>query len=339
MPTLAAADGPFLDQILTASYEIWNDGLTPAAYGRWWSAQLGTPWGRSHLRRTALVDGPTVLASAKEYWFDAVLDARPLRVIGIGAVFTQPAHRGKGAAAALVEQLLDRAAGQGADLALLFSEIGPAYYARLGFAALPMADLELRVTESTRHGAPATLVRAGDDRDFASMVAMNEVRAASFRFHLNRDRDLVSYAVTKKRLIAGLGPSGARELQFFVAEEGTAAVAYVVITGRVGHEGQEGQVGQERQVGQVWTIEECGDRDPAGARVGAILQVLLAREPTLQRPTIRGWLPATLRPPQVTIAQTQPASDVMMVRPLTSAAAAAVDLRAGELLYWRADVF
>ena len=28
-----------------------------------------------------------------------------------------------------------------------------------------------------------------------------------------------------------------------------------------------------------WTLEEAGDRDPAGARLGAILQVLVAREP------------------------------------------------------------
>ena len=116
-------------------------------------------------------------------------------------------------------------------------------------------------------------------------------------------------------------------------------IAYVVITVRGGREEQEGQEGRQGPVGQVWTIEECGDRDPAGARVGAMLQVLLAREPTLRRPTIRAWLPASLRPPQVTISQTQPAHDVMMVRPLTAAAAAAVDLREDELLYWRGDIF
>jgi hypothetical protein len=33
-------------------------------------------------------------------------------------------------------------------------------------------------------------------------------------------------------------------------------------------------------------IEECGDRDPSGARVGAILQALIAREPA-KRLTIR----------------------------------------------------
>jgi hypothetical protein len=40
-------------------------------------------------------------------------------------------------------------------------------------------------------------------------------------------------------------------------------------------------------VGSTWTIEECGDHDPSGARVGAILQALIAREPLERRPTIR----------------------------------------------------
>jgi hypothetical protein len=54
-----------------------------------------------------------------------------------------------------------------------------------------------------------------------------------------------------------------RQLHFFIAEEGITAAAYVVIS----------------IVGRTWTIEECGNRDPSGARVGAILQPLIAREP------------------------------------------------------------
>jgi GNAT superfamily N-acetyltransferase len=337
MPILAPAEGPLLEQVLAASYNLWNDGLTPAAYGRWWAAQLATPWGAAHLRRTALVERGAVLASAKEYWFDATLDGRPARIVGIGAVFTQPEHRGKGVAPLLVEQLLDRASHEGADLALLFSEIGADYYARLGFTTLTTFDNEVRVAESARHGAPATLVRAAEDRDFDAIAAINASRAAPFRFHLNRDRDLIRYAVVKKRLLAGLGPNGRRELQFFVAEEGAAAVAYVVISAK------ERQVGQEGRVGQVgaadWTIEECGDRDPSGARVGAMLQVLIAREPSMTRPRIRAWLPSGFSPPQITVASRTPSTDVMMVRPLTQSAAAAVDLREEDLLYWRADVF
>ena len=54
--------------------------------------------------RLALVDGDEVLASAKVYRFDAVLDGRPLRIAGLGAVFTSPASRRRGAARELIER-------------------------------------------------------------------------------------------------------------------------------------------------------------------------------------------------------------------------------------------
>jgi predicted N-acetyltransferase YhbS len=331
MADLALAGGSVLEQILDATHEIWHEGLDRRAYGRYYAAQLGTPWGRAHLSRLALVDRGDVQASAKLYTFSATLDGRAVRVAGIGAVFTPPSHRRRGAARELLERLLEHVSmdrAHGADVALLFSEIGPEYYARLGFIPIATSEQRIRVIESTRHGAPATWVRAGDDRDVPVLVALGATRAAPFRFHLNRDRDLIHYAIAKKRLLAGLGPAGARELQFFVAEEGTSAVAYVVIsvTGRTGAEA-------------VWTIDECGDRDPAGARVGAILQVLIARDPAEQRPVIRGWLPAAFRPPQIEIVSEAPPHEIMMVKSLTAAGEGEHTLRGEEVLYWRGDAF
>ena len=329
MADLAVAEGRILEEILAETHKIWSEGLSARAYGQWYTAQLATAFGRQHLRRIALVEGTEVLASAKEYTFRALLDDRPMRIAGLGAVFTQPAHRGRGAAQELIERMLAAAAERGADLALLFSEIGPDYYARLGFDAIPIADRTLRVTESTRYGAPATLVRAGDDRDLAGIVAMGEARAAAFRFHLIRDADTLSYAIAKKRLLAGLGPAGAREVQFFIAEEGASAVAYVVITVRRNSDGPSG----------AWTIEECGDRDPSGARVGAILQTLIARDPAETRPTIAAWLPDGLCPPQVAIVSERPSTDVMMVRALNDRARGALPIAARDVLYWRNDAF
>jgi len=323
MLDLVPAEGHVLAQILDASYEIWHEGLSRERYGQFFEAQKRTPWGRTNLSRSALMDDAEVLASAKEYVFPAVLDSRAVRIVGIGAVFTQPAHRGQGHAHDLIERLIARAKRNGADLAVLFSEIGGDYYARLGFRTIPTFDLELALARSERHGAPATLVRAGDDRDLDGIVAMNRVRAAPFPFHLDRDRDLVTYAIAKKRLHAGLGRPGARELQFFVAEEGTTGVAYVVLTVRDGE----------------WTIEECGDRDPSGARVGAILQVLLARDPAARLPAIRAWLPLRFVPPQVTIVRKRPSAEVMMVRSLTPAAGASETLDEDDLLFWRGDLF
>lgn len=152
---------------------------------------------------------------------------------------------------------------------------------------------------------------------------MDEVRACQYRFHLNRDRDLMHYSLTKKRVMAGLDAPGARAVQFFVAEEGGAAVAYLVVRVR----------------GSEWTLDEAGDRDPSGARVGAILQVLLARDPAARRPSITAWLPDGFRPPQISIAGERPSKDVMMIRPLTANGMPPTPLEAADVLYWHGDLF
>ena len=323
MTQLVPAVGAVLDAVLDATYEIWHQGLSRPAYGRFWAAQLGTAWGRGHLRRLALVDGDEVLASAKIWSFDATLDGAPIRIAGLGAVFTQPAHRRRGAARELIERLLEESAREGADLALLFSEIGPEYYARLGFEPIATTVKQLGVFESDRYGAPATMIRGGEDRDLADIAAMEQARAAGYRFHLNRDRDLVHFAIAKQRLLAGLGAPGAREVLFFIAEEGASAAAYVVIAVN----------------GNEWMLDAAGDRDPTGARVGAILQGLIARDPAQARPVISGSLPTGFLPPQVTIIGEQPSAELMMVRPLTSSAAAATALAPPDFLYWRGDLF
>ena len=323
MATLREAEGAILDRILDETYPIWNDGLTRHAYGRFYAAQIATAWGQAHLRRFALVEGNEVLASAKLYRFGAVLDGAPVQVAGLGAVFTTPSARGRGVARDLIDRLLERAATDGADFALLFSEIGPDYYARLGFEAISMPDRELLVIESTRYGAPMTMVRGGDDRDLKDIVSVGRTRADPYRFHLDRDRDLVQFAIARKRLLAGLGSPGVRAVHFFIAEEGASAVAYIVIGVH----------------GKGWTLEEAGDRDPSGARVGAMLQALIAREPAEQRPMIRAWLPKGFLPPQVTIIGEKPSAEIMMIKPLTARARAARPLDAAEVCYWHGDHF
>lgn len=263
-----------------------------------------------------------MLASAAQYDLAATLDQRPVRVCGIGSIFSDPAHRSSGHAEELVDRLLDQAARYGAVMALVFSEGRQERLELNDFDAVSIADAELAVTESSRRGAPMTLIRGGEERDLAAIVAMGHVRAGAFRFHLDREIDFVQYAITKKRLLAGLGDAGARQLHFFIAEEGITAAAYVAIS----------------IVGGTWTIEECGDRDPSGARVGAILQALIAREPVERRPTIRAWLPRGVVPPQVTIVSAKPSTDVLMVRPLGNTEVHP-RLSGDDVLYWRSDIF
>lgn len=322
MPNVISAEGSILERILDTAPSISPEGLSRPAYAKFYAAQMKTAWGRRHQRRLALVEGDHVLASATEYDLASVLDGRPVRVRGIGTVLSEPADFDGSHAQSLVSRILQQAERDGAALAFLFSDGGAPYGQPNGFEAVATTEVELTVAESTRRGAPMMLIRGGEERDLAAVVAMGQVRASPFRFHLDRDVDFVQYAITKKRLLAGLGAASARQLHFFIAEEGITAAAYVVVS----------------IVGSGWTIEECGDRDPSGARVGAILQALIAREPVERRPTIRGRLPASFVPPQVTIVSAKPSAAVLMVR-ILGPTVLQPRLSDGDVLYWQSDVF
>jgi GNAT superfamily N-acetyltransferase len=317
---IVAVEGSLVEPIFDLTHPVWHEGLSRRAYSQWNTAQLATPWGREHLQRFALVDdGGRLLASAKRYRYPIRLDGREGWMSGLGAVFTPPDRRGHGYAGVLIERLLERERRDGALCAGLFSEIGAAFYERYGFRAVPLAETTVRV--SRRDGAPAMLVRAGVESDLPVMATMHEDRAAPARFALRRDAELLHYALAKKRLFAGLSTPGTRQVDFFVAEEGASAAAYAIVS--------------INQYG--WTLEEAGDRDPAAARLGALLQVLVAREPSREAPLIRTWWPPSFPvPPQIELTDRAEARDLFMLRPL-----AAVDLptSADDVFYWRSDYF
>ena len=317
---LVVAEHEFLEQILDVTFPVWNEGLTRPAYGRWNIAQMKTAWGRDHLRRVALVDSRgALLATAKQYRYDVRLDGRDGWMCGIGAVFTPGEKRGHGYASTLIERLVDHARQEGALIAGLFSEIGTAFYERLGFAPVPLDEVTVNVTR--KGGSPAILVRGGEDRDLEALAAMHDVRSAGARFALRRPASQVAYALARRRLLAGLGPVGLRQVEFFAAEEGASAVAYVVLS----------------QNANGWTLEEAGDRDPAAARLGAMLQVLLAREPSHPTPLIRAWWPRSFPvPPQLQLTDRGDARDVFMVRMLADVAPPRI---AADVFYWHSDYF
>jgi hypothetical protein len=322
MPTLVVAEGALLARVLDALPPSARGGLTAAAFATFEKAVAKTPWGTAHRRRLALMDGDVVLATAVRCRFAARLDDRPLRVGAVGSVWADPTHGSEAQAAALIAGAIDAERAEGIDLALLAGSSDGAWTILDGFEPVPTTDVEIRVVESTRHGAPMTMVRGGEDRDLAAIVAMGDVRARLSQFHLVRDQELIAFALTRRRLLAGLAPAGQRALRFLIAEEGITAAAYVVNT-----DSADG-----------WTIEECGDRDPSGARVGALLQATIAREPIERRPVIRGWLPPGFSPPQLTVAPSAASPPVLFARGL-SARMAHLDLAADQLVYWRSDLF
>ena len=320
MTRLLPADPAQLDGILRDTYSIWGEGLSLDAYGAWNRAQMATRWGRNHLHRLALVDDAgVVLASAKRYDLQAVIGGHAVPVVGIGAVFTPPALRGHGHARQLADLMLSDAAERGCQYALLFSEIGAAYYESMGFRTVPRSLVSIDVV--TKAGAPATFVRSGTDHDLTFIAEISERYRAGAAFALNRSADQIAFFMTRRRLLAGLGPANYRAAEFFVSEEGHRPVAYVFIT-----RGPRGVV-----------LEECGDLDPSGARVGAILQVLAARTPAERARLMTTWLPPSFRPQQIRVVDEIASPEIMMIRPLRDAPWPVDD--PARVVYWQTDVF
>ena len=321
VPTVIAAQGAILDRVLDATCRIAGNGLDRRAYGRFYAARMKTSWGARYQRTFALVEGADILASAERYDLAGVVDGRSLRVCAISSLWAEPSRLGATHARTLVDMLLADAVRKSAEIALLFSSGNVGEQLGSAFQAIPMTELTLSVTQSPPHGAPMTMVRGGEERDLAAIVAMGRVRAKPIRFHLDRDSDFIQYVITTKRLLAGLGSANARQLHFFIAEEGITAAAYVIIS----------------VVGDSWTLEECGDRDTSGARVGALLQALIAREPVGRRPAIRAWLPPGFLPPQVDIASAIRSRETISVRMLGSPAIVP-PLCADDVVFWRNDL-
>ena len=313
--------GSVLERVLDARSRAGYDGLDPPAYRRLFAAQAKSMWGRHCQRLSALAEGDNIVASAERYDLTGVLDGRSLRICGIRRVLTSPSRSGLGHAATLVEAILANAVERGAEMGLVISDSEPDDAIGAGFETIRFTDVTLAVAQSPRHGAPMTMVRGGEVRDLGAIAAMGNIRAEPFRFHFERDVDFVQFAITAKRLLAGLVAANRRTLQFFIAEEGITAAAYIVLS----------------VADDVWTIEECGDRDPCGARVGALLQALIARDSAKRAPTIRGRFPAAFLPPQTSVMSSTPSAQRISLRML-KVGAGAPTLANDDVLLWPDDL-
>jgi predicted N-acetyltransferase YhbS len=117
-------------------------------------------------RTIGLYDGRRCVTSSKRYERTIRHGAKSLRAIGFGAVFTPAENRGRGYASIMLATALDGARSEGYDLAYLFSDIRPQFYAAIGFAPLPSRRFSLRaeLLPSVR----LDLARL-DDRDWSAV--------------------------------------------------------------------------------------------------------------------------------------------------------------------------
>ena len=164
---IAPIDLPtYAREVLPRTASLWAGTRDFERYVAQTEAIARSGYGRRHFRTIGLYDGETLLASMKRYERTLRFGEHRLRAFGIGAVFTPEELRGRGYASAMLAMNLDAAREDGYDLAYLFSDIRPKFYADLGFTLLPSRAISLRVDGLA---TPRIEVRRLEDDDWAGV--------------------------------------------------------------------------------------------------------------------------------------------------------------------------
>ncbi len=224
-------------------------------------------YGRRHYRTVGLYDGQRIVASFKRYERTIVFEGERLSAVGIGAVYTPPAYRGRGFASAMLAMALDGARTDGASVAYLFSDIRREFYRDLGFVDLPSRSMSLR-----SDGLAGTRVEVSrlDDRDWTGVARCFELnerhRAWSFA------RTPLVWTWIRLRMRQGSEHPGAVETNL-VVRRGRAIAAYVL--------------GARSPARDAYVLDEVGFAD---AHAAALVPALL-RSAAGDLRRVTGWLP------------------------------------------------
>lgn len=157
----------YVRDVLPQTAALWAGERDFETYVAEFRELCDSGFGRRRFRTLGLVIDGEHVASCKRYQRELRCGERIFRTAGIGAVFTPPAHRGRGYATAMLGAFLDAERDAGTDFAFLFADIHPAFYERLGFVALPSRVIALRAD-----ALPSTriAVRVLDDADWPAMA-------------------------------------------------------------------------------------------------------------------------------------------------------------------------
>ncbi|MEO6834939.1 MAG: GNAT family N-acetyltransferase [Candidatus Tumulicola sp.] len=305
-------------QVLPQTAALWAGRRDFGTYAAHTLEIARSPYGRRHYRTAGLFDGATMLASFKRYERVMHAGAHRLRAVGIGAVFTPPERRGHGYASVMLGSELDRARASGCDVAYLFSDIRPQFYAALGFTELPSREVSLRAD-----GLPAARLNLAplEERDW------DAVRRCFDRCERRRPagflRTPLAWDWMLMRMRQGSERAGGQPTNLVVRRPGRGISAYVL-----------GARDPERD---AYALDEFGFADDAAAEI--VPALLRAAAGDLRR--VVGWLPPgsarELLPPGTVRKRRQA---IFMAAPLSPAGALAVSALAASAASdpcWHAD--
>lgn len=325
-----------MEQVLKESHAVWGEGMSLDAYLALNLALKDSAWGRQHYRfLLGQDDRGEVQSSMKLYSLRGRLDGRPVRIAGVGAVFTPADRRGRGHAAELLHQALATARSEGHAVALLVSEIGEAFYARQGFRCLPSTETACRSLlpvqwpkepawlKSGETSAELEGLRAFRPGDLDALIRIHDFTTDGGRFAIQRDRPAWRQILLKMELRHRLRREA--EDRLFVIDRGSGVEAYAILRATSGtlrwreHGARRGS--EERLVDLFWSA------------------IAWARREGMER--LEGWfLPAAVTDTSIyPVARRRRAEPVVMIRALDRGIELPEFSREEDCQVWELDAF
>ncbi|HEY2027958.1 MAG TPA: GNAT family N-acetyltransferase [Myxococcales bacterium] len=182
---------------LRGIHPIWGGLLDEARFLAFQRRLAEAPEARGRYRMLGWFEGSRLLSAFKQYDLQGTIAGRPLRIVGIGAVFTPPALRRNGHAFAMLRCAVEDARVSGADGALLFSDIDVRYYERLGFVPVESRESSVTGSQLPRPAGGFRPATAGDEPLLAEIFAAS--RREEPRLHLLRDEWTVRFQLRRLR--------------------------------------------------------------------------------------------------------------------------------------------
>ncbi|HEX4381452.1 MAG TPA: GNAT family N-acetyltransferase [Myxococcales bacterium] len=185
---------------LRGIHPIWGGLLDEPRFLAFQRRLADAPEAHDRYRMLGWFEGDRLLSALKTYELQGASAGRPLRVLGIGAVYTPPSLRRKGYAFAMLRDALERAKQAGTHAALLFSDIDVTYYERLGFRPVESREVSVELSQLPRPAGGFRSAMAGDEPALARIFAAP--RKDEQRLHLCRDEWTVRFQLRRLRELA-----------------------------------------------------------------------------------------------------------------------------------------
>lgn len=145
--------------VLHQTFKIWSAGLKPDDYYSYTSFQINHPWSRKNYRYMVYRHGCTVVSSCKLYSLELTSHGKIYSFAGLGAVFTGKTYRGLGYGRAMLSQIIELCRRRDVKGLLLFSDIGPDFYNKLGFNEVSAREFAIYLPEPNSQKSEITALK------------------------------------------------------------------------------------------------------------------------------------------------------------------------------------